>query len=107
MFEPFGEIKSAIVIKDTNGKSKGFGFVCFENSADAEKAFNHLKDSNKFEGLPPLYVNFAMKKGERQEHLMKQRLELFKQSQKMTVYAKIKNEGLIVIQYKQEHSRSI
>lgn len=55
-----------------------------------------MSNKNIFPGIPPLYVNFAMKKGERQELLMKQREELYKKAQKMTVYAKIKNEALIV-----------
>ena len=29
MFHPFGEIVSACVMKDADGKSRGFGFVCF------------------------------------------------------------------------------
>jgi hypothetical protein len=37
-----------------------------------------------------------MKKEEREEHLMKKRQELFKQSQKMTIYAKIKDENSVV-----------
>ena len=37
-----------------------------------------------------LYVSFAMKKGERRESLLKRREELYKLSQKMTVYATIK-----------------
>ena len=40
-----------------------------------------------------LYVSFAMKKGERRESLLKRREELYKFSQKMKVYAKIKNEN--------------
>ena len=49
-----------------------------------------------FEGLPPLYVNFAMKKSERQELLLKKREETFKMTQKMTIFAKIKDENSVV-----------
>lgn len=35
MFEPFGEILSASVMVDNEGKSKGFGFVCFKDPASA------------------------------------------------------------------------
>jgi polyadenylate-binding protein len=31
LFRPFGEILSAAVMKDGDGKSRGFGFVCFVN----------------------------------------------------------------------------
>ena len=30
LFKQFGEIQSCCVMKDAEGKSKGFGFVCFE-----------------------------------------------------------------------------
>jgi hypothetical protein len=49
-----------------------------------------------FEGLPPIYVNFAMKKSERQEHLLKKREETFKMTQRMTIFAKIKDENSVV-----------
>ena len=29
LFKPFGEIASAVVMKDDVGRSRGFGFVCF------------------------------------------------------------------------------
>jgi polyadenylate-binding protein len=96
LFEKYGEIKSAIVVKDQNGNSKGFGFVCFNRPEDAEEAYNNMKDATIFKNLPPLYVNFAMKKSERQELLIKKREETFKQAQKMTVFVKIKDELSVV-----------
>ena len=97
MFDKYGEIKSAVVLKDNEDKSKGFGFVCFDKPEDAEKAVLDLNSSTHFQDLPPLYVGFAMKKGEREEHLMKKRQETFKMAQKMTIYAKIKDESSVVI----------
>jgi len=42
-FAEFGEILSAIVIKDRiSGRSKGFGFVEFANDEDADKATEAL-----------------------------------------------------------------
>lgn len=96
LFKKFGEIKSAIVLKDEKGESKGFGFVCFTNPDDAEKAIKEMNDKKIFNDIDNnLYCCFAMKKGERQEQLLKKREEMFKQSQKMTVYAKIKDESAI------------
>jgi len=94
LFTEFGEIKSAIVLKDEKNESKGFGFVCFNKAEDAEKALKEMNDKKIFENQEKnLYVSFAMKKGERREALLKRREELYKLSQKMTVYAKIKNEN--------------
>ncbi|MCQ2817627.1 MAG: hypothetical protein MJ252_10215 [archaeon] len=93
LFKNFGEITSAKVPKDEKGESKGFGFVCFANPDDADKAMKEMRDKQIFEGIEDkLYVSFAMKKGERKELLLKKRQEMFKMSQKMTIYAKIKDE---------------
>lgn len=72
LFCEFGEIKSCCVEKDSEGKSKGFGFVCFANPENAEQAVNvmHGKEING----RPLYASRAQRKEERQEEL-KQRLE--------------------------------
>lgn len=47
-FEAFGEIVSAVVMRDEASlASKGFGFVCFRNWQDAQKALDELKgDAN-------------------------------------------------------------
>lgn len=96
IFERFGEITSAVVLKDDKGESKGFGFVCFINPDDAEKAVKEMKDKKLFDDVKEnLYVAFAMKKGERKELLLKKRQEMHKLSQKMTIYAKIKDENEI------------
>lgn len=84
------------MIKDSNYKSKGFGFVCFESPQAAEEACNKLRDQKVFEGCSPLYLNFAMKKSERQEILLKKKEELYRMAQKMTIFAKIKDENSVV-----------
>ena len=42
-----------------------------------------------------LYVSFALKKAERKEELIKMKEKLFKESQKMTIYAKIQEDEMI------------
>jgi len=64
---PFGNIKSYIVMKDEQGKSKGFGFVNFENAEDAEKAVNELHEKD-IEGKV-VFVGRAQKKSERESEL--------------------------------------
>ena len=90
LFSKFGKINSAIVLKDEKGESKGFGFVCFEKPEDAEKALKEMNGKKIFDDVEnKLYVSFALKKAERKEELIKMKEKLFKESQKMTIYAKI------------------
>ncbi|VDL26462.1 unnamed protein product [Hymenolepis diminuta] len=70
LFEEFGEIKSACVMKDESGNSKGFGFVCFSNTDSAEAAVNAM--NNKEINGQKLYVNRAQSKDERQKLLRQQ-----------------------------------
>ncbi|CAH8651015.1 unnamed protein product [Heterobilharzia americana] len=72
MFTEFGEIKSACVMKDSDGKSKGFGFVCYLDPDHAENAVRTMH-GKEIEGRA-LYCARAQRKEERQEEL-KQRLE--------------------------------
>lgn len=72
MFQQYGNVTSALVSRDEKGIGKGFGFVCFSNNVEADSAFREMKQKNmSFPGLPPLYVNFAMKKEERNAMLYK------------------------------------
>ena len=49
-FSEFGAVASAVVITDKfSGRSKGFGFVEFENDADADKAISAM-DGQDFGG---------------------------------------------------------
>ena len=93
LFKKFGKINSAIVLKDEKGESKGFGFVCFEKPEDAEKAQKEMNGKKIFDNVEnKLYVSFALKKAERKEELIKMKEKLFKESQKMTIYAKIQED---------------
>ena len=96
LFSKFGKINSAVILKDEKGESKGFGFVCFEKPEDAEKAKNEMNGKKVFDDVEnKLYVSFALKKAERKEELIKMKEKLFKESQKMTIYAKIQDDEAI------------
>lgn len=45
MFAKFGTVNSVKIDRDQKNESKGFGFVCFENSEDAKKAIDELHGS--------------------------------------------------------------
>lgn len=47
LFKPYGEILSARVMKDDQGKSKGFGFVSYVNWQDAKAALDYFKKANE------------------------------------------------------------
>ena len=67
MFTPYGEIKSAVVMKDGDGKSRGFGFVNFAEHDDATKAIEEL--NGKETDGKTLYVGRAQKKRDREREL--------------------------------------
>ncbi|XVF39895.1 hypothetical protein PTKIN_Ptkin01aG0069700 [Pterospermum kingtungense] len=70
IFGEYGEITSAVVMRDADGKSKCFGFVNFENADDAAKAVDAL-NGKKFEEKE-WYVGKAQKKSERDHELKAQ-----------------------------------
>ena len=52
LFSSYGEISEATVISDKfSGRSKGFGFVTFAKSADAQKAVSEMNDKD-IQGRP-------------------------------------------------------
>jgi len=67
MFEKYGEIKSSVVMKDSEGKSRGFGFVNFAVHDDATKAIEEL--NGKETDGKALYVGRAQKKRDREREL--------------------------------------
>lgn len=67
LFEKYGTITSALVMMDTNGKSRCFGFVNFETSDAAASAVEQLNGSSLNEKV--LYVGKAQKKSEREADL--------------------------------------
>lgn len=90
LFTPYGKITSIYLEKDQEGKSKGFGFVNFENHESAVKAVEELNDK-EINGQK-IYVGRAQKKRERLEELKKQyeavRLEKLAKYQGVNLFVK-------------------
>merc|ERR1712045_962695 len=68
-FEPFGTITSAKVMCE-EGRSKGFGFVCFSSPEEATKAVTEM--NGRIIVSKPLYVALAQRKEDRKAHLAQQ-----------------------------------
>lgn len=71
-FISFGTITSAKVMTE-NGRSKGFGFVCFSAPEEATKAVTDM--NGRIIGTKPLYVALAQRKDERKNHLASQYMQ--------------------------------
>ena len=82
MFEKHGKITSLKIMKGEDGKSKGFGFVSFEDPEEAEAACDEL-NQKEIDGKT-IYVGRAQKKAERQAEL-KKKFEALKM-ERMTRY---------------------
>ncbi|KAE9590885.1 hypothetical protein Lalb_Chr20g0112331 [Lupinus albus] len=69
-FSSCGTITSAKIMRNSEGISKGFGFVCFSTPEEANKAVNNFHGFI-FHGKP-LYVALAQRKEDRQAYLQLQ-----------------------------------
>ncbi|KAK6936139.1 RNA recognition motif domain [Dillenia turbinata] len=69
MFSKFGKITSLLISKDSDGVSKGFGFVNFENPDSAKQAKESMNGVQL--GSKILYVSRAQSKSERQQEQTK------------------------------------
>jgi len=64
MFEPYGQVDSASVIRDREtDRSRGFGFVEMPNADEAQNAIANLNEADM--GGRPLVVNEARPRQER------------------------------------------
>jgi polyadenylate-binding protein len=71
-FAPYGTITSAKVMIE-EGRSKGFGFVCFSSPEEATKAVTEM--NGRIVGTKPLYVALAQRKEDRKAHLTSQYMQ--------------------------------
>jgi len=62
IFSKYGEITSAVVMKDENQQSKGFGFVCYKEAEDARRALSDFEEAKKLNPVGALYVREALSK---------------------------------------------
>lgn len=89
-FEKYGKVVSCTVMKDHEGKSRGFGFVSFEEADGAEKACEEM--SGKDMDGQVLYVGRAQKKMERQNELREKferlKIERLNRYQGVNLYVK-------------------
>lgn len=67
-FSPFGTITSARVMTDDNGVSRGFGFVCYSTSEEAQRAIGEMHN-REFKGKH-LFVSIAQRRDNRKTTLL-------------------------------------
>merc|ERR1719330_320048 len=71
-FAPYGTITSAKVMSE-DGRSKGFGFVCFSSPEEATKPVTEM--NGRIIVAKPLYVALAQRKEDRKAHLASQYIQ--------------------------------
>ena len=106
LFTKYGPVSSAVIQRDDDGTSKGFGFVNFEEHEHAKQAVDELHESD-FKGKP-LFVSRAQKKNEREEELKKQyeqaKLEKLSKYQGVNLYVKNLDDDIDDEKLRQEFS---
>ncbi|KAI8582688.1 hypothetical protein K450DRAFT_226424 [Umbelopsis ramanniana AG] len=106
MFAQYGAITSAVIQRDEDGKSKGFGFVNFEDHEAAKTAVEELHE--KEVNGKALFVSRAQKKAEREDELKKQyeqaKLEKMSKYQGVNLYVKNIDDDIDDEKLRQEFS---
>ncbi|XP_051162843.1 polyadenylate-binding protein 4-like [Leptopilina boulardi] len=91
MFEKYGTITSHKVMSKDDGKSRGFGFVAFEDPDAAEQAVIEL-NGREISESKIMYVGRAQKKAERQQELKRKfeqlKIERINRYQGVNLYVK-------------------
>jgi len=118
LFLPFGAIASLSLSKDADGKSKGFGFVNFEEHESAEAALKELANKTIEDpdaastGGPAtfeLYVNRAQKLQERQREISQKlqalQLESNVKYQGMNLYVKNLDDSVTDAQFNETFAK--
>uniref|UniRef100_A0A7S2EZ67 Polyadenylate-binding protein n=1 Tax=Stereomyxa ramosa TaxID=1078864 RepID=A0A7S2EZ67_9EUKA len=91
-FSAYGKVQSAIIMRDQNGKSRGFGFVNFEDPETAQEAAAKL-NAQKIRGKT-VYVGRAQSRGERDAILKQLREERAQKYQGRNLYVKNLDDGI-------------
>jgi RNA recognition motif-containing protein len=97
-FAPFGKITSAKVMSDENGRSKGFGFVCYSTPEEANRAVAEM--NGRIVGAKPLYIALAQRKEDRRKILTSQFRERIQNSQYLTLQSAYAQQAV----HQQQHS---
>lgn len=87
LFEEFGDIASVAIMRDDSGKNKGFGFVCFKDWQDAQKAITSFQEAREKNGST-LYVAEFKNKEQREKENQKKTYQFKKSMQKLSLYVK-------------------
>mmetsp|Transcript_23229 Transcript_23229/g.39930 ORF Transcript_23229/g.39930 Transcript_23229/m.39930 type:complete len:680 (-) Transcript_23229:251-2290(-) len=90
IFQRFGTITSCMIQRDETGKSRGFGFLNFDNPDSAKQAVDEMNGAPV--GSKQIYVGRAQKKSEREEELRRRfeqlKMEKLMKYQGLNVYVK-------------------
>jgi polyadenylate-binding protein len=108
LFSKFGNVNSAVLMKEEAGSSKGFGFVNYDSHEEAKAAVDEMNGKD-IDGLQ-LYVGKAQKKGEREKELKemfeKLKRERMSKYQGVNLYVKNLDEAIDDAALRQEFSQS-
>jgi polyadenylate-binding protein len=95
IFSQFGTIVSCWISRDPDGKSKGFGFINYQEHEAADAALKELTNKSLDDGEGgqfDLYVNRAQKRNERQREIQQKlsamQLEIVSKYQGLNLYVK-------------------